>query len=69
MTDPTVYDECFTIKENRWGTFVSYTLDGRAVITAGNHEACLATTRFHLKGEQEGFPEAITANTDAFVEL
>ncbi len=69
MTDQHVYDDGFTIKENRWGTFVSATLDGRSLVTAGNLQACIDATRFHLKGEQEGFPPIKALNIDDYVDL
>ena len=54
---PKVYDEAFTVKRQRWGTFVSYTLDGEALITSLNEEGCIAATRWYLKAKQEGFTE------------
>ena len=50
-----LYDECFTVKESRWGTWTSTTTEGRPVITAPTKESCVEVTRFHLKGEQEGW--------------
>lgn len=54
---PKVYDEAFTVKKQRWGTFVSYTLDGEALITSLNEEGCIAATRWYLKAKQEGFTQ------------
>ena len=56
----TVYDECFVVRETRFGLYLSTTLDGRQVITAPTAKSCLLVTRFHLKGEQEGWPEGST---------
>ena len=57
---PKVYDEAFTVKRQRWGTFVSYTLEGEALITSLNEEGCIAATRWYLKARQEGFAEEAT---------
>ena len=55
--DEVVYDDVFVVRESRYGLFISFvTTDGREVITAGTREECIKVTRFHLKGEQEGFP-------------
>jgi len=56
----TWYDDVFKVKKTRFGLFVSETKEGREVITAPNHDACVMMTRFHLKGEQEGFTEEAT---------
>lgn len=57
---PKVYDEAFTVKRQRWGTFVSYTLEGEALITSLNEEGCISATRWYLKARQEGFTEEVT---------
>lgn len=53
-----IYDESFTILEQRWGTCVSYDLEGRPIITSLTRELCLNATRQYLKWLQEGFPTA-----------
>lgn len=55
-----VYDDAFTVKRQRWGTFVSYTLDGESVITSLSEAACVDATRWYLKAKQEGFEEVAT---------
>ena len=55
--ETTWYDEAFRVRESRYGLFVSVKKDGEEVITAPTLESCIEVTRFHLKGEQEGFPE------------
>tara|TARA_R110002012_G_scaffold253205_1_gene432210 strand:- start:546 stop:818 length:273 start_codon:yes stop_codon:yes gene_type:complete len=55
-----VYDECFVVRETRYGLFISTTLEGRNVITGPTQEAVVIMTRFHLKGEQEGWPDGST---------
>jgi hypothetical protein len=54
------YDDAFTIKKQRWGTFVSHDLDGAALITSMTEEQCIAATRWYLKAGQEGFTEEAT---------
>jgi|GEM_PF-3301730 len=66
MTDPTtvtvidgdlpkVYDEAFTVRKQRWGTFVSYDLKGSAIITSLSLDKCVAATSWYLKAKQDGF--------------
>ena len=55
-----VYDEAFTVTKQRWGTFVSHSLDGEALITSLSLEGCVDATRWYLKGRQEGFAEVAT---------
>lgn len=58
--ETTWYDEAFRVRESRFGLFVSVKKDGVEVITAPTLESCIEVTRFHLKGEQEGFPDPLT---------
>lgn len=52
------YDEIFVVRRQRWGTHVSYLVEGdREVITSLTLESCVAATRFYLKGLQEGWEE------------
>jgi hypothetical protein len=54
-----IYDESFVVRMQRWGTYVSYSVeDDRPLITSLTLEKCVAATRFYLKGIQEGWPEA-----------
>ena len=55
-----VYEDAFTVKKQRWGTFVSHDLDGEALITSLTEERCIAATRWYLKARQEGFTEDVT---------
>jgi len=48
-------DDCFRVYETRFGLYISVLKDGREVITALHKEVCIDMTRFHLKGEQEGW--------------
>ena len=56
----TWYDDTFRVYETRFGLFISVTKEDREVITAPTLEACVDMTRFHLKGEQEGWPEPLS---------
>lgn len=57
---PEIYDEAFTVKKQRWGTFVSYDLEGNGLITSLTEELCISATRWYLKARQEGFTEEVT---------
>ncbi len=51
------YDEAFTVRKQRWGTHVSFSLaDDRELITSLTLESCVAATRAYLKGLQDGWP-------------
>ena len=54
-----VYDESFTVKKQRWGTFVSYDLEGSILITSITEDSCISATRWYLKARQEGFEEPV----------
>ena len=62
-----VYDESFTVKKQRWGTFVSYDLEGTVLITSITEDSCISATRWYLKARQEGFEEPV-ANYQSTVE-
>lgn len=51
-------DDCFYVKQQRWGTWDSYDKDGKGIITSLTEEACIHATRWYLKGLQEGFDDA-----------
>lgn len=53
----TLIDDCFYIKRQRWGTFVSVHKDGHELITALNEDLCMSATRFYLKGLQDGWDD------------
>jgi len=55
-----IYDKAFTVRKQRWGTFVSRDLDGNGLITSLDEEGCIAATRWYLKARQEGFTEEAT---------
>lgn len=51
----TIYDDAFTVRKQRWGTFVSHDLNGNDLITSMDEQKCIAATRWYLKARQEGF--------------
>lgn len=46
-------DDTFYVKEQRWGTWVSYGKDDQSIITSLTQEQCISATRFYLKFKQE----------------
>jgi hypothetical protein len=58
--NPEWIDDTFYIKEQRWGTWVSYDKEDKSIITSLTKEQCISATRFYLKGRQEGFTESQT---------
>lgn len=50
-------DDCFYVSEQRWKTWNSYDMEGKAIITSLTREECIKATRCYLKWQQEGFPE------------
>ncbi len=53
----TVYDDVFVVRETRFGLYKSTTAAGRAMLTGADKENVVMMTRWHLKCEQEGWPE------------
>jgi len=53
-------DDCFYVKEKRWGTWDSFDKDGNCIVTSLTEEECIRATRFILKGRQDGFEETKT---------
>ena len=53
----TVHDEVFVVRETRFGLYKSTTLEGREMLTGADKENIVIMTRWHLKCEQEGWPE------------
>ena len=50
-------DDCFYVWETRFGLFSSMTTEGRNMLTGGVRDNVIIMTRWHLKCEQEGWPE------------
>jgi hypothetical protein len=57
ITEVDWIDDTFCVKQKKYGTWDSYTKDGKCVITSGTKEHCVNATRSYLKWLQEGFPE------------
>mgnify|MGYP001185139586 FL=1 len=50
-------DDCFWVWETRFGLFSTMTTEGRQMLTAAVRDGVISMTRWHLKCEQEGWPE------------
>jgi hypothetical protein len=48
-------DDCFYIEEKKWGTWDSYTPEGKCIVTSLTEENCVSATRFILKVRQEEY--------------
>ena len=46
-------DECFFIEQKQWGTYQSFDVDGKGIITSLTEKDCIAATRYYLKLKQE----------------
>lgn len=57
MTEQAMIDDCFFIKKQAWGTFVSVHKNGNVLITSLTEDQCVSATRWYLKAEQEGFTD------------
>jgi hypothetical protein len=55
--NPPLIDDGFTVDKAKWGTYRSYDVEGKGLITSLTEEACIDATRFYLKARQEGFTE------------
>tara|TARA_R100001443_G_scaffold117405_1_gene142252 strand:+ start:3660 stop:3917 length:258 start_codon:yes stop_codon:yes gene_type:complete len=50
-------DDVFYVWETRFGLFSTMTKEGRQMLTGPTKEASVDMTRWHLKCEQDGWPE------------
>jgi hypothetical protein len=50
-------DDVFYVWKTRFGLYSSMTKEGRNMLTGGTKEGVISMTRWHLKCEQEGWPE------------
>ena len=50
-------DDVFYVWKTRFGLYSSMTKEGRNMLTGGTREGVISMTRWHLKCEQEGWPE------------
>ena len=60
MIDRQLIDEAFYVEQSTWKTWRSYDKDGKPLVASLTSEACIAATRYYLKGKQEGFMEVKT---------
>jgi hypothetical protein len=56
-------DDAFTVRKQKWGTYVSYDEEGTELITSLTEELCVSATRWWLKARQDGFTESATTYT------
>jgi hypothetical protein len=52
------YDEAFTVEQSRIGTWRSFDVDGKPLVTSPTEASCIDSTRFYLKTLQDGFTES-----------
>jgi len=52
-----IIDETFYVWETRFGLFTTMTTEGRPMLTGGTKQGVISMTRWHLKCEQDGWPE------------
>ena len=57
LPDEKLIDDVFVIRETRYGLFTSTTKEGRTMLTGADRDNVEIMTRWHLKCEQEGWPE------------
>jgi hypothetical protein len=60
-------DDCFRVEKTRWGTWNSYDKEGKQIITSLREEVCISSTRFYLKGKQEGWSESSSITYEGVV--
>jgi uncharacterized lipoprotein NlpE involved in copper resistance len=60
MKEKKLIDDTFYVQQSNWKTWKSYDKDGNPLITSFTEESCINSTRFYLKGKQEGFSETQT---------
>ena len=58
-----LYDNCFSVDRKKWGTFTSYDVEGKALVTSMTEELCVAATRSYLQWQQEGFTGVASSYT------
>ena len=60
MTEKKLIDDAFYVNEKKYGLWYSTDKDGNGLITSFTEESCISSTRYYLKGKQEGFDESKT---------
>ena len=60
QNSPIIYDNSFIVIKQRWGTYTSVShspdpeVPAKKLITSLTEEQCISSTRFYLKGLQDG---------------
>ncbi len=64
-------DDVFYVWETRYGLFSSMTKNGRRMLTGAYRDNVIIMTRWHLKCEQEGWPDGsvTVVNTLTVIDL
>jgi hypothetical protein len=52
-------DDAFYVEHKQWGTWDSYDVNGKCIVTSYTEDSCINATRFVLKGRQEGFSDPV----------
>lgn len=60
-------DNAFYMEEKQWGTWDSYTPDGKCIITSLTKESCLNATRWYLQQKQENRLNEVEVTYDGSV--
>lgn len=55
MTNKNLIDDAFYLERSQWGTWRSFDVNGKELITSLTEENCINATRFYLKGLQENW--------------
>ena len=56
-------DDAFYVEQKSWGSWDTFTPEGKCIVTSLTEESCIRATRFILQGRQEGFVETKTYST------
>lgn len=69
LENEVVHDDAFVVRKSRMGLYNSFTKEGVPKLCALTEEVCIDMTRWHLKCEQEGWPEdSVIVKGNAVVE-
>lgn len=60
MMEKKLIDDCFYVEKKKYGLWYSTDKEGKGLVTSLTEESCIVSTRFFLKGLQEGFSESKT---------
>lgn len=57
LDNEVIHDDAFVVRKSRMGLYNSFTVTGVPKLCALTEKECVDMTRWHLKCEQEGWPE------------